>query len=296
MTTGSMESSSKIAALASQLEERLQAGRMTLPVMPEVALRVQQAASQRGVGARQLAQIVETSPGLTARLLRMTNSAMFQGMTEITDLSHAIGRLGTTMVVAVALGAAAKETFRSEDPAAVERLKRSWRASIHASAASRHLAPRWGLVSDEAFVGSLLHAVGEPVLCQQIEQLVKGGAIDRPSAEELADLLDQMRPAAGAHLLSSWGLPRCLTAAVQYHENPGLAPADCRINATVTSLAAHFGRRRVIDGHAPETIAEELGSADAVIAAGLDPLTLEPMLEQAGHDGDELDAVFARAG
>lgn len=293
--TNSIESPSQVAELTSRLEDRLEAGRMTLPVMPDVAVRVQQAASRRGIGARELGAIVETSPGLSARVLRMTNSAMFQGMSEITDLGHAIGRLGTSMVVAVALGAAAKETFRSDDEETVERLRRTWRASVRASAASRHLAPRWGLVSDEAFLASLLHAVGEPVLCQQIEQLVATDDMQRPGPEALAEVLDLMRPIAGARLLDNWGLPKCLARAVQYQENPGLSPADCRATATVTGLSAHFGRRRVFDAASLEAIAEELGSTEVALACGLDPLALGPALEQAEEDGLELEAVFSRS-
>jgi HD-like signal output (HDOD) protein len=292
MATESIESSSRVAELAALLDERLQAGRLGLPVMPEVALRVQQAAAQRGVGAKQLSQIVETSPALAARVLRMTNSAMFQGMTEITDLSHAIGRLGTTMVVALALGAAAKETFRSGDPVLSSRLRDAWRGSIYASAAARHLATRWGLVADEAFLAGLLHAVGEPALCQQVEELVSKEDLPRPDRQELSEILEQMRPVAGSRLLSEWGLPRRLVAAVQFQENPGLAPAECRPGASVTGLAAFYGRRRAFDTLEPEEIAGELADSAIVTSAGLDRNGLEPLLRQATYDGGNLESVF----
>jgi HD-like signal output (HDOD) protein len=292
MATESIESSSRAADLTAFLEERLQSGRIGLPVMPEVALRVQQAAAQRGVGAKQLSRIVETSPGLAARLLRMTNSAMFQGMSEVIDLSHAIGRLGTTMVVALAMGAAAKETFRSGDPLVSSRLRDAWRSSIYASAAARHLAARWGLVADEAFLASLLHAVGEPALCQQVEQLVESEDLPRPSRQELAQMLEQLRPVAGSRLLADWGLPRRLVAAVQFQENPGLAPAECRGGATVTGLSAFYGRRRAVETLEPEQIAEELAETATVISAGLDRTSLEPLLKQATYDGGGLESVF----
>lgn len=293
MTTNSIDKCMDLEDLTAALRSRLESGRITLPLMPETALEIQRAVSQRGVAAQQLSHIASRSPALAARLLKMTNSAMFQGMSEITDLAHAIGRLGATMVLAVALGAAAKETFRSSDPPTARWLNGVWRSSILAGATARHLAAHVGMVADEAFLAGLLHAVGEPSLCQSVDEMVRTEQLTRPALEDLQDMLGAMRPEAGKRILAHWGVPRRLVLAVEFQASPTLAPADVREAASVTALAVQFARTVVFSGTTPQGIAEDLASTPAALALHLDSSRIAPLLRQALDDGSAMESVFS---
>ena len=61
--------------------EDLAADRVVLPTLPEVAMKVRDVVSSADVTAKEIAQIVATDPGLSARLLRVANSATYAGAT-----------------------------------------------------------------------------------------------------------------------------------------------------------------------------------------------------------------------
>ena len=75
---------------------------------------------------RDIARILEADPALAARVLRLANSALYAGRTEIKDLTHAIVRLGSSTVVSLVVGAAGQEVFRSDAPEAAAFLNDAW--------------------------------------------------------------------------------------------------------------------------------------------------------------------------
>jgi len=196
----------KPAELSALLEETIRAGRISLPVMPDVAAQVNEAVRSRNVGARDLARIIEASPGLTARILKMANSAMYAGLNDIGDLSHAIGRLGATMVLAVVIGAAGKETFHSDHPDWDSLLETTWMSSVFASGSCRLLGARVGEMADECFLAGLLHGVGEPILIQAAEHLVKAKSCSSRSSLPSRRALERGSWAPGGWL-TRWSSP-----------------------------------------------------------------------------------------
>ena len=112
--------------LAPRLREAIETGNLTIPVMPETAIRVREAAEDPNSTGRDIARILEADPALAARVLRLANSALYAGRTEIKDLTHAIVRLGSSTVVSLVVGAAGQEVFRSDAPEAAAFLNDAW--------------------------------------------------------------------------------------------------------------------------------------------------------------------------
>ena len=274
------------------LEEEIRAGRLTLPVMPDVALRAREAAASATSSARDLAQILEADPALAARILKMANSAMYAGLSEIRDLSHAIVRLGAAMVVAVVVGAAGKEVFRSDDPAWRRLLKESWEASVHAAALARLLADRAGMPREEGLLAGLLHASGDPILVQLTEDLVRQGRIERPPVETMRELLGLLAPRAAVRLLSKWGLPETIVRAIEYQQAPGAAPEEFRKAAALVTLASLAGRATVA-GRPAEELAADLGNHPAAGLLLLDEEVARELLAAAAEEGREIARAFS---
>ena len=273
------------------LEEEIRAGRLTLPVMPDVALRAREAAASTTSSARDLAQILEADPALAARILKMANSAMYAGLSEIRDLSHAIVRLGAAMVVAVVVGAAGKEVFRTKDPAFRTLLRESWEASVHAAAVARLLADRAGMPREEGMLAGLLHASGDPILVQLIEDLVHQGRIERPSVETTREILRLLAPRAAVRLLSKWGLPEAIVRAIEFQQAPGAAPEPFRKAAALVTLAALAGRGSVT-GQPVEELVRHLGSHPAAGLLLLDEDVARDLLDRAREEGREIAQAF----
>lgn len=246
------------------LRDGLDRVRLRLPVMPEIATHVRQAVSDPSSNALKLSQIIERDAALAARILRLANSAMFAGLLEIRSLHQAIARLGASMVVAVVVGAASKETFRSADPEFEGLVAAAWKRSLMAAILGRHLALRFGLDADEGFLAGLLHAVGEPVLVDAAATLSREGILRAVTASELAPVLETLRAPAGALLLRSWKLPDGTVDAVAFQADPDDAPPAARPAALITGASAVLARR-FLDGETPPSCVN-VGSRQVAVA------------------------------
>jgi HD-like signal output (HDOD) protein len=230
------------ATLLEDLRETVAAGRLRLPVMPTVAAEVQEAVSRPGTSARVLSEIIETEPGMAARVVRIANSAMYAGLSEARTLSFAVARLGSAMVVSIVIGAAAKELFDCGDTRFETLMEEAWERSLLGAAAARQLRGLTEVPEDEAFLAGLLHSVGDPVLLDACAT----GEAGAPAAEttlttgQLRGILDELRPEAGAALLRSWRLPADHVRAVAQQQ-----PSSAGVSGTagldaIVATAARF--------------------------------------------------------
>src|SRR3990167_7423268 len=67
---------------------------LVLPTLPEVALKVREAAEDPDIGIAQLSKVIGNDAALTARIVKVVNSPLLRTNKEITDLQMAVARLG----------------------------------------------------------------------------------------------------------------------------------------------------------------------------------------------------------
>lgn len=70
-----------------------------LPSLSSLTMRLIEMASDDNVPIKRLAKTIEKEPALTARLLRMVNSAFYSGYEPITTVSQAIVLIGFNLTV-----------------------------------------------------------------------------------------------------------------------------------------------------------------------------------------------------
>ncbi|RMG43839.1 MAG: HDOD domain-containing protein [Acidobacteria bacterium] len=266
-----------------RIEEALRREELRLPVMPDIVARVQLEAARRNGSAGSLARVVEADPGLAARVVKMANSAMFAGLCEIRDLTHAVGRLGSGMVVAIVLGAAARECFRAAHPGYARRAHDSWEISLLAAAAARSLALRAGEDPEEAFLAGLLHRAGEPILLQAVPLLAERDGEPVPPAETIGPVVDELAPVAGATLLSRWNLPEPIVTAVRFQNDPAAAPREDLRRTALTALARRLGEA-LFAGEGAEALTGDPSAA----ALGLDEEAIAAAAPEAAAGAGEL--------
>lgn len=189
------------------------------PPLPEVAWRVLKVTSDLYRGASEMVGIISHDQALTARILRVANSAYFQRTREIGTVQQALAVLGNRrirgIVVAAALGGI---LYRS----AVGR--RLWQHALAVGTGARELALRLSWVdAEEAFVAGLLHDIGKslleyqyPTLFQEAVDLIDSDPeMDSCRAERVVFGLDHLE--AGIVLAGSWGLPEVHTQVIGGH-------------------------------------------------------------------------------
>ena len=68
-----------IDKFVAEMLDDIKSGRLKLPILPEVAIRVREAVNDEGSSAGKVAKIVSSDAALASRLLQVANSPLFRG-------------------------------------------------------------------------------------------------------------------------------------------------------------------------------------------------------------------------
>jgi putative nucleotidyltransferase with HDIG domain len=201
----------------------------SFPSMPAAALKLLTLLKDENTSNAQVEQILRYEPGLTANILKLTNSAYFGLPTKIGSVRQAILMIGwkklTQIVLASCVSAIVDKPVQGYDLSAGD----LWRHSVAVSVASEILVKELKLsVSEELFTAALLHDVGKMVLGRYVKQ-----DLDAIDGEELQNMpFEQVERSMfgidhaeiGANILKKWLFPPTIISAVRWHHDPDAAP------------------------------------------------------------------------
>ncbi len=188
--------------------------------LPQVLAEVVRVADDDASTASDIADIIMKDPALTARMLRISNSAYYGQGREVTTINQAVVTLGIRAVKAMALSSGIYGLFEISQPV-VDRL-RFWRHSLEVAIACREIAQACSYrPSEEAFIAGLMHDIGILVLesnfsdqFSRVWKLVESGE-SLVKLEEAAWGTNHSRVAK--FLLTQWKLPSLLGDAISKH-------------------------------------------------------------------------------
>lgn len=199
-----------------------------LPTLPTVITQLISLIDNPKTSARNVAQLVSTDQALTAKILKLANSAFYGFPREIATVDLAVVVLGFETVKNLGLSVSVLERFAGADGdrGDFDRQK-FWEHSIACGVAARLLATKLRYrVPGEAFAAGILHDIGRLILSQYFpdefdqvlhtmheENLYIGEAEERILGVTHADV--------GGWLAERWNLPRQLEGTIAFHHAPG---------------------------------------------------------------------------
>lgn len=258
----------------------------SVPVLPAAAFKALELLDPDSKASfKDLEDAVKLDSALTARFLRVANSAMYARRGKVESLGTAISLLGFSMARNLVLLVATSSSFdpESSDPF----FPGFWRATLRAAFYARYLADELSAKdqADRAFTAGILHYMGLVGL-HRADGTALAGALAQ-AGEDLERLLaletqtfSTDHRAVGAALLASWGLPEpYVDVAAEY----GSARVTSRHKRLILlfSLAEALARRSTLDPLPPECA--ELARAMDVDAARL-PVLKETLEARLGLD------------
>ncbi len=186
--------------LLDEIMEDIRAGRLKLPMLPDVALKVRAAVQDPDRSLNEVARIIQLDPALSARLVQVVNSPLYRGNRTIDSCHAAITRLGLRATRNLVTSFTLRRLFQPRDQRLAERLRRTWQHSCKVAAVSGVLARITpGMDPDRAMLAGLVHDIGELPLIQYAEQ--QQPPLD---ADGMRSLLERLRGALGVFVLKSW--------------------------------------------------------------------------------------------
>lgn len=206
--------------------------------LPEVAVRVNELLDAPNTTIQDLSGVIQLDAGLTARLLRLANSAYYGLPSKVETVSLAITMIGQRTLRDLVLSTSVVSVFK-DIPAEFVDMHDFWDNSTTCGVVARNLGRLCRMRdSEHLFIAGLLHAVGKLVFYarrpEQYRQVLK--VREQGTAALLAQegrVFGFNYADLGAALLRAWRLPEVLHTAVAYHLEPARAPAFAREVAIV---------------------------------------------------------------
>ncbi|MFN8629897.1 MAG: HDOD domain-containing protein [Chloroflexota bacterium] len=258
-------------------------------------LRLEDSLRKGDASTKQLAQLIEGSPALAARVLRMANSSFYAPAEPVVGLSRAVPMLGHTVLrqlVLATLVLSRQETGRStRQGVAAARLTGN---AVRSAVVSRALAAKSKLCpADDAFSAGLLHDLGHVYLLDDTGDAYATYLVDETPENALArelELTGTTHQDVGLAFAYDWNLPSSLAAVLREHH----APQPGTLSAVVAAADA-----LVAEVHHPSAEGPEAAIAISDLALGTINMTRESwesIAPQVRADYAELLTVFERFG
>lgn len=222
-----------------------------LPPRPAVFAKLCVALDNPFCGLDEVTRIIERDAAVTAKILRVMNSAYFARRREITELQVAVSLLGANPIKNLVLGVQVFESFaKAEEIPGFSLDKLQEHAFLTGSIARRISRPE---SADEAFLAGMLHDVGQLMLAWRQPAKYAEVVADAQSSDRAVEVVEYEKlgvshAEVGAYLMAVWGLPYSVIEAVANHHAPTRAVAASFDTTAAVYVANHL---------ASECIAEE---------------------------------------
>ena len=121
------------------VQSELNANRLVLPTLPDIAIKVKNAVTNGDISAKELAEMIVTDVALSTQIIRVANSPMYRGTSEINNIQMAVSRLGNNTIRTLVTSLAMKQMFRPSSKLLEGLFRKTWEQSANVSAISRAL-------------------------------------------------------------------------------------------------------------------------------------------------------------
>ena len=197
-----------MSKLAEKVQEELiqaiENDELVLPTLPEVALKVREAAEDPNISIPALSKVIGNDAALTARIIKVVNSPLLRTSKEITDIQMAVSRLGINYTCNLATGLAMEQMFQATSDVVDRKMREVWNKSTEIAGICHVLCKQFTrLLPDQATLAGLVHQIGAlPILtyAEDHNELLSDSI-------SLNHVIEQIHPIIGDKILRTWEFP-----------------------------------------------------------------------------------------
>ncbi len=194
-----------------------------LPTLPAVVDKLLQL-SEKEATFKEFGDLIGTDPGLTAKVLKLVNSAFYSLKSPVSDLSHACSMIGVKTIKSMVLSVSVLQLFKKKCYGFEAPL--FWRHSLACALVSRKISTGLGFEPDlieEAYISGLLHACGIPLFVQffpdEYSEVLEAVEEGEDLIELETDYFGAGFPEAGGKVVTHWRLSPRISDTVTWHQS-----------------------------------------------------------------------------
>jgi HD-like signal output (HDOD) protein len=199
-----------------------------MPTVPVVLMRILQLVDDNRASARKLEELILHDPSLSARILKLANSAFYSFQCEVRTISHAIALLGLNLVRSLAIGVSIFEAFTKGMRDQVHNITRLGMHSFGVGLIAQEIQARRACRTDAEFalLCGLLHDLGEIVFFKHDPKgysslfAMEKNEDERDICSAEIEQYGIAHTTMGSMLARHWGLPPDLATVARYHHDP----------------------------------------------------------------------------
>ncbi len=270
---------------------------LKLPTLPMIFSKINETIVKPYSSASDIGKLISKDTSLSARLLKIVNSAFYGFPSKIDSISRAVSIIGIRQLSTLASGVTVIDMFK-DIPSDIVDMKSFWKHSIACGVNAKIIASYRGIQNTERlFLSGLLHDIGRLVLYNYAPKhsmyvLAKAKRTNVMLNKVEYEDLDFDHAKIGGLLLREWKLPVLIEHAVKYHHNP--QQSRYPLEPSIVHLADIMANAMAI-GSSGESFVSPLDS-DAWECIGLSPNILDLTIKQADHHIDEIFNFFCLNG
>ncbi len=221
-----------------------------LPSPPLVFTQITKVINDPKTSVKDVAAIMSEDAAMSAKVLRLSNSAFYGARSEITGIRQAILVLGLEAVKSLVLSSSVFDMFKSQK-LDTEFQEAFWRHSLATALAGRMLIKQHRSLScydpEVAFSAGLLHDIGKLIICcfmpedhKRIKQQLQEQRLADYQAEE--SVVGYPHTLIGRMLARNWKLPTSIQEAIEFHHSPADPGAEDGKYSCVIHVADYLAR------------------------------------------------------
>ncbi|MDA3833232.1 MAG: HDOD domain-containing protein [Spirochaetales bacterium] len=190
-----------------------------LPTLPGIVAKLTRMAEDPDTTTEQMGKLISKDHILSAKLLKLVNSAFYGFPQKISSLSSAIILLGFNVIKSLIISASIFELMESSD-------LELWEHSLGTAVVANVMAKRLGISApEEVSTAGLIHDIGKVAIKMELpdeyEKIIKIVEQKQISVREAELFVRGIDPAeVGGWLAKSWFLPKKLVEPIAHHHGP----------------------------------------------------------------------------
>jgi putative nucleotidyltransferase with HDIG domain len=231
--------------------------------LPSVGARVNKMVEDPSATAADIGKVISQDPALTARLLRVANSAFYGLSSQVNTVSRAVAVIGSKRVRDLVLATSTISAFEGI-PNKLVSMENFWRHSLYCGTAAQILAEQRRIHDPETmFIAGLLHDIGQLVIFRKLPKEAKQVlmlSLEGPDDLELHKAEQQVlgfdHAQLGGALLRQWHFPESLIECAEFHHAPSQAkkyPKEAALIHIANCIATLAEIDSVTESDAPAT-------------------------------------------